>query len=363
MLQIITKSQMRDWSIRVLLFSFIFLISASAQADNYVACLQQQITKLSYDVGPVDGLLGAKTTNAVTELASKTPELSSLPELNSSTSSIWCKRVGDKFQLTDIWPSSKQPLRLAIGEKITSAQRKLIQEEGDLARQFLNSSLNISIPGTIVITASNNMDELIDLTAKELAGIENKNTVRQQLNAQCRNRIQTGASYGGVVALCFGKSLRTEKAWNNEAREQLRRLVVHEMSHEYQKQLIGNYRTAGGKVRDAKRGPKWLFEGTAIAIELIHVWPNSPLERQISWFKKQQNYSGDGLKRLSPHTTGVDLNFQLNAGYAGVLLASEYGLKSFGEFWKTTPDLGWEKAFEKAFGQSIDEFYNKFGKL
>jgi len=349
---------------RYFVFLFIFLFSVSARADEYIACVQQQLTNLSFDVGPVDGVMGSKTKNAAKELSGKTPEIDAFPELNLHTASIWCKRLGEKFELKNTWPSSRRPLRLEIGEEVTPTQKRLIKDEAKLAQEFLNSSLGISIPGTIIITASNNMNELVNLTAKELVGIESKNTVRQQLNNQCRGRSQTGASYGsGLVALCFGKNLRKENAWNNDAHEFLRRLVVHELSHEYQKQLIGNYRTAGGQVRDTKRGPKWLFEGTAIAIELVHTYPNSPLERQVAWFKRQQKYSGSGLKKLSRHTTKVDANFQLNAGYAGVLLASKHGLKSFGNFWRATPDIGWEKAFLQAFGYSVDEFYNQFGKL
>lgn len=347
---------------RFLIIWFTVLISTPSHANEYIACVQEQLSELSFEVGAVDGVVGVKTKDAVTELSIKSPELKSLPNISSHTASIWCKRIGEKFKLTAIWPSSKNSLRLEIGENINPIQGKLIAEESQQALEFLNSSLGVSIPGTIVITASNDINELVKLTAKELRGIETRKTIKQQLNAQCKNRPQSGASYGGVIALCFGTKFRVDESWDKEAQELLRRLIVHEMSHEYQKQLIGNYRRAGGNIRNSKRGPKWLFEGTAIVFEFLHAWPDSPLKRQETWFLKQQRYSGSKLKKLALHTTRVNLNFQLNAGYAGVLLVSKNGIRAVGNYWNSTPDVGWEKAFEKAFGLTIDEFYSQFGK-
>jgi hypothetical protein len=42
-------------------------------------------------------------------------------------------------------------------------------------------------------------------------------------------------------------------------------------------------------------------------------------------------------------------------------LASKHSHSAFATFWKETPLVGWEKAFEIAFGQTVDDFYSEFG--
>ena len=134
------------------------------------------------------------------------------------------------------------------------------------------------------------------------------------------------------------------------------------MSHEIQTQLVGNYRHAGKGKREKIRGPKWLVEGTAIAFELAFAVPSRSAAAQVLWFEKQQSYDGNHLKRLSKQSTKVDGDFQLYAGYAGVLLASKHSHRAIGEFWESTPKLGWEKSFERAFGQSVGDFHLSFGR-
>ena len=54
--------------------------------------------------------------------------------------------------------------------------------------------------------------------------------------------------------------------------------------------------------------------------------------------------------------------FEVYAIYAGTLLVARHPDRAFALFFRQTPRVGWEKAFELAFGQSVEEFYAGFGK-
>lgn len=349
--------------IRFALFLAILAFPISAQADVFVVCLQKQLTQLSVDVGVADGLFGSRTKKGVEEIVARRGTLGSLPKPTKENASVWCKELGAEFDLVSIWPSSVQKVHLEVEETVSREAQRLLNEAARETHEFLLSKLEVEIPGVLALVGSTTMGGLVSLTTSALQGAETKQNIRRKLKAQCGNRDYiSGASYGGVVALCPNRKLGEARPWTGAEKRDLRRLISHEMSHEIHTQLVGNYRRAGGGQQEKARGPKWLVEGVAIALELAFAVPELSAAEQVLWFEKQQGYDGNRLKRLSKQSTQVDRNFQLYAGYAGVLLASKHSHRAIGEFWEATPELGWEKSFERAFDQSIDDFYLMFGR-
>ena len=344
------------------LIVLILLISTTpAYSNGYVNCVHEQLTSLGLFPDVEIDRVNPLTKNAINEIIERDSSFAGLPKLDKHTASFWCKRLGNKFELTSKWPSKKTNIDIVTGENFPIVKRRIVTRKIKEAVVFLNSHLSVDIPGTIAVTVSDDLNELANLTAKYLIGDEDRAAIYQHLKAQCKGREYTGASFGGVLALCFSRKTMNSD-WSNMD-DMLSRLTVHEISHEYQKQLVGNYRLAGLKRRDEMRGPKWLIEGTAIAIELAHAYPDYSFRKQIKWFRKQRRYNGNELQKLSSTTTKSNMKFQLYAGYAGVILATENGIDSFGEFWDATPELGWEAAFEKAFGLNVTQFYKEFGKF
>lgn len=337
----------------------MLLFPTAVNADAYVICIQQQLSQLSIDVGKVDGLFGSNTRNGIEQIRAQNSELGSFPEPTKENASVWCRKLGIQFGLKEFWPSKALQVRVETEQSISEGKRRLLERTTREVHKFLLSGLEVEIPSSLIVLASTTMSHLVSVTADELQGIESKQAIKRQLKAQCDNRdYVSGASYGGVVALCPNGKLGNTGSWTEADNSGLRRLLAHELSHEIHTQLAGNYRRGG---KGDLRGPKWLTEGAAIALELEFGVPELSAAEQVLWFKEQLSYQGTRLRQMSNKETRVDRNFQLYAGYAGVLLASKHSHRAFGVFWSSTPVLGWEQSFEFAFGQSVGDFYRSFG--
>lgn len=335
---------------------------AVATADPYIECIQSQLTDQSIDVGDIDGQLGAKTRSGLSVLKDRHKGLAALPALTRENGSVWCKAIGQLLDLRQAWPSENAPVRLLTGKQVSDGKRRLLQREIENARRALTTGLNVELPGPVIVVAASTMDETVRLALPELNTRDTANSVRRQMTAQCRGRNGlSGAAYGGLVVLCPNTRFTANDTLTPADSRHLPRLITHEVSHEIQTQLVGNYRFSSAKERVRRRGPKWLTEGTAIALELDIVVKGLSVNDQVQWFKARQSYSGNQLRKLTAQDTRVDRNFQLYAGFAGVLLASKHSHSAFTTFWEETPLVGWEKAFEIAFGQTVDDFYSEFG--
>ncbi|MBL8592733.1 MAG: hypothetical protein JNK01_08600 [Devosia sp.] len=69
----------------------IILSTSAAFADT--ACVQQELTRLGFDPGPVDGSLGKKTLSAASKYQLGAAYL---PDLSRDTTYVWCKALRER---------------------------------------------------------------------------------------------------------------------------------------------------------------------------------------------------------------------------------------------------------------------------
>ena len=346
---------------KVALIVALLVAPVVSKADQFVICVQEQLLSQGMQIGAADGWIGSRTRSAVAELKAVEPALSDLPSFDISSASVWCREIGKLFDAKQFWPSRDQQIVIdAVG--LHPSKIEMVEKLSADALRFLKDQFDTEIAGTLIVTAASTMPDLVEQTATHLRKANQQDRVENQMKRQCADaKYISGASYGGVVAMCPSPKFTTKAEWSALDVHMLKRMISHEFTHEFQSQLVGNYRLYGSLRQEAERGPKWLVEGLAIAIELEFGVQSKTVETQVAWFEKQQSYDGETLRAYSKQNTAGTMQFQLNAGYAGVLLASRHGLKSFANFWENTPRMGWEAAFEHAFGQSVESFYTNFG--
>lgn len=69
------------------------LLASPVAASDEARCVQQMLTDAHYDVGTIDGQVGARTRRAAEALVSEYPELG-LPEFTAANYATWCSAAG-----------------------------------------------------------------------------------------------------------------------------------------------------------------------------------------------------------------------------------------------------------------------------
>ena len=155
-------------------------------------------------------------------------------------------------------------------------------------------------------------------------------------------------------------------------------VVVHEYFHVYQRALSHD------KILD-RNSPKWLFEGGAKVLEEIYLKQyykkyllKNDLKQSDNWSIKRVSEEPKLYEKYntSPQKKGFDNNY---SGSAFIVLALVNELKKnnvseqeafelvFREIWvqrskQPYGSRGWKDAFEKSFGMSVEDFYQRLSK-
>jgi len=218
------------------------------------------------------------------------------------------------------------------------------------------------MPQPVDVIVSNSVNELARLKINSLRShgahdqVDNFESAKSEIQARCINSLVCGLSSGGVVSIFFTKRLAFPE-------QNLRRTIAHEIAHEIQVQFIGNYRgRLSARERIKKRGPIWLTEALALALEISFLFKDNKL-KQLDIYNRWHTYQSDRLKKFDIIATSNADDFYDYATLAGLLLLSRSSEQAILDFWEKTPELGWEASFEQAFGLTVDEFYDKFWKL
>lgn len=340
----------------------LFVAADPARSDPYVACVQEQLTTLDIDVGAIDGIAGKRTRAGIDKIVPRDARLGRLPRLDQDNASVWCGEIGRTLYLKDAWPSSSLPYRLETEPGLVAAKRGYLEWTMGEARRFLVSELGIDVPGTLVVVAGTNIDNLAEMAARELGEVRATASIRTALKTQCKDLdVASGLSFHDVIALCLTDWWKSDDAWTDREIAIVKRLVAHEFAHEFQRQIVGRQ----GRYREwsAKSlwGPRWLAEAIAATLELQFAYPDVSIFRQVSWFRQRQDYDGATLKRWSSSKVRGGEDAENHAFYAGAKLAYRHSNRAFTEFWRETPKRGWKQAFELAFGQTIDQFLENLG--
>ncbi|WP_417678055.1 peptidoglycan-binding domain-containing protein [Roseibium sp.] len=332
---------------------FLCLSPGSANADRYVTCIQEQLEDAGLDPGPIDGKLGRKTRSALGELGDQYPQLSNLPKLSIPNASVFCRKIGMLRDNHVGWTSNDDILKLIIGKKTSSSSAEKIRSLTNNVNYYYLEKLNITIPGQIVFITSSSVDEAGKRAVEALKAQGSHHDVYKEFTDWCRGYGYCGKSYGGVVAVSFSDK-------DGFPNDDVRKLLAHETAHEIQAQYVGNYRAHGEENRVRARGPKWLTEALAIALEYNFLRPDVSAEKKREHFAQQRNYSAKRLRSFKYQTSAAEKDFYDYARYAGLFLVSKSSERAIIDFWEKTPELGWEGAFSQSFNMSLEEFYRLF---
>ena len=336
---------------------FLCLSPGSANADRYVTCIQEQLEDAGLDPGPIDGKLGRKTRSALSKIKVEFPELGSLPKLSIHNASVYCRNIGLMRESRVGWVSDKEIIRIVTGDQIVDSDVVKLKAILEDLNRFYIKEYNVKLPGEIILVVSKSGDEAGRLSVENLKLINAHRDVGEPFASWCKGTSYCGISYGGVVAASFSYTTFGFPDFR------MRKLLAHEIAHEIQTQYIGNFRGQNDRTRVRSRGPKWLTEALAVALEQNFYRPKLSIDTKLKNYAKLRKFTSKQLKKSSYVIYGYPSDrakFYDYAYYAGHLLISKSSLKSIFDFWEETPELGWEKAFSKNFGMSVEEFYILF---
>lgn len=357
-LRVIGKSIL---SFLALACSFGIMINLAAAApDSSVACVQNQAKHLEIKSGPIDGLMGLKTRDASYALVKKYSSLKDLRPLTRDNAIVWCREIGliDEDQI-QYWPIKTEPkFDFLFSNFFSDGQQIEIQNAIVFAFRYFNN-YDIHLAGNIKVIASPNEAELAEQLAANSRYPMRSSIARRIIREQCRGQDLSGLNTPGIIVLCVGPNFD----WNQPYMD-LHGLVTHEMSHEIQRQMAGYTSLAitNNKHLVERMGPRWLVEGSAIALELKALLPYVDVNEHIAMFHSERdNYSGDKLAELAFQSATSKRYFGDYAALAGQMLANrKEGHAGYFTYWKLLARVDWQEAFTEAFGLTPEAFYDEF---
>lgn len=341
----------------ILVFSIATIVGLTAHsvsADRHVVCVQEQLLEAGIDAGTADGLLGRKTHAGLSELLNKYPSLDELPKISVANASVYCRAIGLTRGSKSGWSSTGGIIKFVPGKILDAGSLQRLDSIATEVTAFYEEQLGVLLPHSIAFVVSSSAKEAAKLAVSELREQGSNHNVYKSFQDWCGGYSYCGKSYGGVVAVSFSDSSKFPEM-------NVRKLLAHELAHEIQAQYVGNYRAGGDERRIQQRGPKWLTEAAAIALDMKFRYPNTAAKYQIKPLKLKRQYTAKRLKGFRSQDSAEASDFEDYSAYAGLLLASQSSHAAFLNFWEKTPELGWKKAFEAAFGMTLNEFYAEFG--
>ncbi|GAA6164307.1 hypothetical protein NBRC116590_20110 [Pelagimonas sp. KU-00592-HH] len=358
--------------IRLLVFTLtagFLLTSPTARADEYVRCLQNQLTELGYDPGPVDGLWGKRTKAAAIDLRETEPRLQNIDMLDNPrriSAISWCREVGIQFSKARQYrPVDELPPDMLFDDDMTLFEKSRIRSNARRARNELRTFYRIDPAGLTTVIAGSDIRQLSDNLRKAMrkrGGPTNGMTSFVKEHCKSADPYAAFALYG-IIVICTDAALPHEEAWKNISKS-LNRIMIHEFVHIYQLE----YSLASTHPHRFRKnvnlvGPAWLIEGAAMMVEL-----------DLSRFDLDDTGFGGILKLLSG-VYGTDLKLKnikevrsdeeyLISRYATFLLVKRFGLETVLDYWKIIgAGQSPREAFQTQFGMSITEFETLFEEL
>lgn len=364
-------SQSRLWSVGKSILGIVALASslgltinmATAAADPSLICVQNQAQHLEIKTGVIDGFMGPKTRNASHKLIAKYPNLKDLRPLTRDNAIVWCREIGllDEAQ-AQYWPIKNEPkFEFLFSSFLSRGQHIEIQNAIAFAFRYFND-YDIRLAGTIKIIASPNEAELAEQLALNSRYPMRASTARRIIRDQCRGQDLSGLNTPGIIVLCFGPDFNWDQSYMD-----LRGLITHEISHEIQRQMAGYTSLAitNDEHLVERMGPRWLVEGSAIAMEFKALLPYVDVDEHIKMLlEESENYSGNKLAALTFQTATSEPYFGDYAALSGQMLANRKdGHAGYFTYWKLLARMDWQEAFTEAFGLTPEAFYEEFDNI
>lgn len=319
------------------------------QNDAGIACVQQQLTAYNINVGTIDGLYGRKTFRGIKKLIEKYPVLADLDDLTRDNGLMWCRQIGLIDEALQIyWPANQTAFNYQFDQSVDLDLRKTIRSSVNKAANAL-SDLGFRPTGSVNVIASTNKDNLIAIIKQRLRSPVNFDEVKQDFDNRCNSAKTGGISTDGSIGLCLGN------------RGKLDEEIMHLLAHEYLKQSAG-YAWPDKQISDQffQFGPRWLYEGIAIALVDYMNAPKRSFAAHIANRIKDSQSVNSELHQLEAYGSASPAKHQKRGAVAAHILAESGGsYDSFIVYWDELSRSNWQIAFETAFNISVGEFYKQ----
>ena len=317
--------------------------------DPGIACVQQQLTAYKIDVGPIDGLYGRKTFRGTKQLIEKYPSLADLDDITRDNGLMWCRQIGLIDEALQIyWPANQNAFNYQFDETIDIDLRKSIRASINKAATAM-SDLGFRPTGSVKVIASSNKDNLIAAIQQNLRSPINFDEVKQDFDNRCESTKTGGISTDGTIGLCLGSSGKLDDE------------IMHLLAQEYVKQSAG-YAWPDKQISDQffQFGPRWLYEGMAVAFADHMTAPKMSFADQIASRMSEVRSVESELHQLEAYGSASPLKHQKRGAAAAHILAENGGsYDSFIVYWDELARSNWQIAFETAFKISVGEFYKQ----
>jgi hypothetical protein len=319
------------------------------QNDPGIACVQQQLSAYNINVGTIDGLYGRKTFRGAKKLIEKYPVLADLDDLTRDNGLMWCRQIGLIDEALQVyWPANQNAFNYQFEEGIDISVRQTVRTSVDKASKAL-SDLGFRPTGSINLIASSNTSNLLAALNSKLRAPINPDDVVQDVKNRCNGTKSGGISTDGSIGLCLEDSGKLDDE------------VMHLLAHEYLKQSAG-YAWPDKQIGDQffQFGPRWLYEGSAIAlVDYMNAPKRSFADHIASRIKDSQSVKSE-LHQLEAYGSASPLKHLKRGAVAAHILAESGGsYDSFIVYWDELARSNWQIAFETAFNISVGEFYKQ----
>ncbi|WHZ35604.1 peptidoglycan-binding protein [Sagittula sp. MA-2] len=354
--------------VAAILFLLCGLSGPVLAGDAHVACVQNQLSALGQDPGPVDGQSGPRTKAAVAALvAESAPEAREaygrLPEFSRRAAVGWCREIG-RFHLDALpfMPSYRMP-EVHVSDEVSPQMRRALLAAHAQARTYMAEQYGVRLASRVEIAAAVTPEAFRELVRTTEEGQQIPGTtLRASAERNCLGTRGLGGSmYRDVMTFC-GLAMGVEDAAQLRlARDTLTSVMVHEYVHHMQREMaydkVERWVRKGETVR-RRLGPAWMVEGTAEVLE-------------SRYWTRDAHVAGDALFLLRARAVAAQKSLASvrtddevrTAGayavshYAAALLAGRFGDQSLIGFWRAVGETdNWYEAFAQVYGMSVEEF-------
>jgi hypothetical protein len=341
----------------------------NAQAEEYVLCLQKQLSILGFDPGPHDCAWGQRTKAAALALRKSDARLQANPMLDNPrrvSAVSWCRVVGQLNPEVKKFRPSEASVVFLKDDDATVEEIVIIRAAVREAKKYFKFKHQIELAGRIDFVAGGDHEQIArNLIQLRRARGETTKNVRRFVRKKCEGTKRWyAAAYFNQVFSCWPDNVAHYKTWLEKNKRLLSGIMVHELAHSIQTELtlaktILRLRKDGRWID----GPGWMVEGSAMMFELDYLYP----EFKGRWMPSFQTLMAPArMSSLKLRKTGyvvTDEEYDVSR-FAAYLLAKRYGLKSFNDYWR---EIGqgkdWNAAFQATYGMSIREFEAIFEEL
>ena len=345
----------------IIIIALCFPTAVFAQLHDGVRCVQDQLAAAGFDPGPSDGRVGPRTHRALTAYQNRNGRLSSL-KMDETLGNAFCRLIGlQQPALKEHWPtrSGNRPIMIfgkSIGEDVIEKMNTSVNRVyGGIDRLF-----DLQLAGRDVIVVANGPIELKGLLEDNVE--VDLGDLQHKAEDVCGDGFSLTAA-AGIVFVCVDSNddsgPLSEQQWLDLS-------VAQAVMTTVQFQLTGSVRYESGQIALLNAfGPAWLSAGSARAFG-HRVAFDAP-----EWLFRGLHYEYvqgrlPNLAELELDQTKLQRTEEVYVAgmIAAVDLVDLFGYPAIGEFYSSLGrGIGWEAAFEGAFGITVGEFYNHYNNV